>query len=565
MLLELRIENLLVIERAELRLGTGLNVLTGETGAGKTVLAHSLDLLMGGKARRGIVRPGAAEAWVEGVFDLPDELRKEPELAAIFDRLPEDAGELVLGRRVSATGRTSAFVGGRSASAGDLHQLTQRLIAFYGQHEHRKLTIASAQLAMVDAVGGKAQATRLKKYRSAWHQHSKAVAELDEIVSRDQARERDLDLLRFELKEIEAASPSAEEQAELVTERDRLRHSEGLRLASQAATVTIDGGAPDDGSTGGGVSAGLAAVTDELSAVKGVDPELDALGERFEGVLLEIQDAAAEMRRYGESIEADPGRLAEIEERLDLFHRLERKHGGSIAKVLQHAEDCRARVEQLEGGESRELELRAEIERLELTLADAAAELTSARQRAAKELSASVSEQLEDLAMPGASLEVELKPVEGGPGPSGAQTVDFLLAPNPGMEAMPLREAASGGELSRVMLTLAGTGSGADERTLVFDEIDAGIGGHTATVVAQRLRSVAADRQVIAITHLPQVAARAQTHFTVEKRVTAEIATAAVSMLEEEGRVDEIRRMMGAASGDEAATRHARELVASKG
>lgn len=558
MLRELRIENLLLIERAELQLGPGLNVLTGETGAGKTVLAHSLDLLMGGKARKGIVRPGAEEAWVEGVFDLPQAWREEPELAEILDRLPAGSEDLVLGRRVSAAGRTSAFVGGRAASAQDLHVITKRLLAFYGQHEHRRLTIGSAQLAMVDGAGGEAQTKRLDEYRAVWREHSLVAAELDELVNRDQARERDLDLHRFELEEIDAAAPRPDEKEELEVERERLRHAEGLRLASTDAAARLKGDESGEGAAGD-----LARASTELGAVRGVDAGLDALAERVESLLLEAEDIGVELRSYVESIEADPERLAEIEERLDLLDRLERKHGGSIEKVLEHAAWCRAEIERLEGGESREMELRARAGELAAALDDAASRLTAGRADAAAELSDTVTKELADLAMAGATLEVELRELPGGPGPSGAETVEFMLAPNPGMEAQPLRDSASGGELSRVMLTLAGTGSGDLERALIFDEIDAGIGGNTATAVGERLRSVARRRQVIAITHLPQVASKADTHFSVEKDVSTETATATVTALTGEQLVDEIRRMMGAESGDEAATRHARELVAS--
>src|SRR5690349_14983312 len=233
MLLELRIENLLLIERAELRLGEGLNAITGETGAGKTVLAHSLDLLMGGRARPQIVRPGAGEAWVEGVFDLPAGLLEEPELAELADRLPEGAEQVVLGRRVSASsGRTGAFVAGRAASAADLKLLGGRLLAFYGQHEHRRLTISSAQMDVLDGFAG-AEHLALREAYSAAHRECVALgAELAALRERDGSRERDLDLYRYELAEIEEVAPDPLADAELDAERDRLRHAEGLREAA---------------------------------------------------------------------------------------------------------------------------------------------------------------------------------------------------------------------------------------------------------------------------------------------------------------------------------------------
>ncbi len=565
MLRELRIENLLLIERAELRLGPGLNVLTGETGAGKTVLAHSLDLLMGGKARNGIVRPGAREAWVEGVFDLPVEWRKDPELAEVLERIPEDAEEVVLGRRVSESGRTSAFLAGRSASAADLQLLSSRLITFYGQHEHRRLTISSSQLTMVDAAAGEKQSARLEAYASVWAERRRLAKELDDLVNRDRARERDLDLHRFELEEIESAAPSTDEKAGLESDRQRLRHADRLRIATSSAADRLTGSSDPDSmgeGSGEGALGDIASAGASLSDVRGVDPELDVLIDRVESALIEVTDLGAGIREYGSTIDADPERLLAIEERLDVLDRLERKHGGSIEKVLEHAEWCRNEIAQLEGGEEREEALRADLEAAEAALEAAALELTKARRKAAKELSAKVTADIAELSMEGASLEIELVERPEGLAATGAESVEFMLAPNRGMSAQPLRESASGGELSRVMLALAGSANDRPERILVFDEIDAGIGGNTATAVGERLRTVADSRQVLAITHLPQVASRAESHFTITKDPGRETAAASVTELEGESLIEEIRRMMGADSQDEAATRHARELVA---
>ncbi|MEX0621212.1 MAG: DNA repair protein RecN [Solirubrobacterales bacterium] len=555
MLRELRIENLLLIERAELLPGEGLNVLTGETGAGKTVLAHSLDLLMGGKARRGIVRPGADEAWVEGVFDLPSDWAESERYEDLRERLPEGTDELVLGRRVFAGGRTSAFIGGRAASAPELQLVSEDLIAFYGQHEHRKLTIGSAQLEMVDGSGGEGHGDLLSRYRDAFGLHREARAELEVLTSGERARERDLDLHRFELAEIEEAGPREEEKIELMAERERLRHADRLLGASAGAAAALRG----DGLEGG-ATAGVSGAAEGLEQVHGVDANLDILIERVKSLTVEMDDIGVELREYASGIEADPEMLIVIEERLDLLSRLERKHGGSIGTVLAHASWCRAQIAALEGGESRETELRETLERLSEELTTAAGDLTESRREAAKKLAKRVTADLADLAMDGAVLTVDLVPAPDGMGPSGAETVEFMLSANPGIEARPLRDTASGGELSRVMLALAEPGS-RDRRTLVFDEIDAGIGGKTATVVGERLRDVSSARQVVAITHLPQVASKAGTHFTVLKDGSAEPARATVSKIEGEAVVEEIRRMMGGESGDVAATRHARQLV----
>jgi DNA repair protein RecN (Recombination protein N) len=558
MLRELRIENLLLIERAELRLGKGLNAITGETGAGKTVLAHSLDLLMGGKAKAQIVRPGAREAWVEGVFDLPEGMLDEPEMAELAERLPEGADEVVLGRRVSSGGRTSAFVAGRAATAADLKLLGGRLIAFFGQHEHRRLTISSAQLEILDGFAGEKHLKLRSAYRDAHRECGRLAAELAGLREREGSRERDLDLCRYELSEIEAVAPAPEERAEIAAERERLRHAEGLREAASNAHAGLAGADAD----GGGAAAALAQAEAALQGAAGLDPALDALAERVAALVVEVGDAASELRDYPEGLAADPASLQAIEERLEAIDRLERKHGGSVESVLAHAAHCREEISRLEGAGERSAEAEAALAEAEARREELGKKLSAGREAAAGPLQERVAAELERLAMAGASLEVVLEPHPEGFGSSGRETVELRVAPNPGIEPAPLRDAASGGELSRVMLALSGLGRAASAGTMVFDEIDAGIGGKTARVVGERLQALGRDRQVICITHLPQVASLADVHFRLEKDVAGEQALASVERLEGEGVVAEIRRMLGADSSDEAATRHARELLA---
>jgi DNA repair protein RecN (Recombination protein N) len=555
---ELRIENLLLIEKAELRLGAGLNAITGETGAGKTVLAHSLDLLMGGKARPQIVRPGAEEAWVEGAFDLPDGLLEDPELADVAARLPEGAKEIVLGRRVSASGRTAAFLAGRAASAAELKLLGGRLLAFYGQHEHRKLTISSAQMEVLDGFAGADHLELRGRYRAAHREWVRLEAELAELSELDGSRVRDLDLYRYELSEIEEVAPDPAEEAELAAERQRLRHAEGLREAAAGARAGAIGAEED----GGGAAAALAQAEALLQGVEGLDPELDAIGQRLAALAVELGDLAGELRGYLDGIDADPERLAALEERLEAIERLKRKHGGSVESVLAHAERCRAEIARLAGAEERGAEAEEALAAAAASRAKLGKRLSKGRADAAEPLQREVATELERLAMPGAGLEVALEPHSAGFGPNGAESVELRLSPNPGIEPAPLRDAASGGELSRTMLALTGLGAGSGAGTLVFDEIDAGIGGKTARVVGERLRALGEGRQILCITHLPQVASLAATHFRLEKDLGAEPATATVERLDREGTVEEIRRMLGGESSDEAATRHARELLA---
>jgi DNA repair protein RecN (Recombination protein N) len=587
---ELRVENLLLIERAELGLAPGLNVLTGETGAGKTVLAHALDLLLGGKPRAGIVRPGASEAYVEGVFALPAALREE-----LADRLPEGADELVLARRVSAEGRTRAYLGGRSATAADLAEIGGALLSFYGQHEHRRLTLASAQLEILDGFCGPEQAARREEFAAAYARERQLREELDSLRARAGARDRELDLLEWELEEIDRADPSEAEEESLLAERERVRHLAALMGAAGGAVAALTGddsaagygdgpsggyGAGPSGGYGAGPSGGyragpsaafgpnspagaapsLAAAAAALEAVKGVDAALDALADRAQALAVEADDLAGELRRYGEAIEAPPARLDEIEERLALLDRLKRKHGGTIAAVLAHAEECRRRRDELAGAEEA---LEAGEERLreaQAELAERAEALRAARRDAAGALANAVIERLDGLAMEGASFEARLVPRDGH-GPTGADEVEFLIAPNRGVPAGPLRETASGGELSRVMLALMGVAAAAGPPTLVFDEVDAGIGGQTARAVGEQLRALATGRQIICITHLPQIASLADRHFTIVKDSMADTARTTVTRLERREVVGELVRMLGAEDGDAAARRHARELL----
>ena len=549
MLTELRVENLLLIECAQLRLAPGLNVLTGETGAGKTVLAHALDLLLGGRAKPAIVRPGAAEAYVEGVFELPERLRAE-----LGERLPAGADEVVLARRIGADGRTRALVNGRSATVGDLRELAEPLLAFYGQHEHRRLTLTGAQLEILDGFCGAAQLERRAQVAAAHaaaRDAERALAELRELAG---ARERELDLLDFELAEIDAADPSEEEAAALASERERLRHLEALRAAALGA---VEAAGADDG----GVASLLAAAGRGLASADGIDPQLDALAERWRGLALEAGELARDLRDYADGLEAEPGRLDAVEERLAVLERLKRKHGGSIVAVLEHAERCRARRDELARTELMIEEARARRDEARARLQAGSAALRRARAAAAPKLAAAVRERLDELAMAGAAFEIELR--EREPGPAGADAVEFLIAPNPGVAAGPLRDTASGGELSRVMLALMGVAAGAPAaggRTLVFDEVDAGIGGQTARAVGAALRDLAAGRQVVCITHLPQVASLAARHFSIAKDASTTPARTTVSQLSDEQVVDELARMLGE-DGDGAARRHAEELL----
>ena len=436
MLLELRVENLLLIERAELRLAAGLNVLTGETGAGKTVLAHALDLLLGGRARAGIVRPGAQEAYVEGLFELP---RTLPD--GLAERLAPDAEEIVLARRVGEDGRTRAYLNGRSATVGELRDLGSTLMSFYGQHEHRKLTIAAKQLQLLDETCGPEHALHLRACAECFAETVRVQERLQELRALAGARERELDLLEFELREIEQAAPDREEYEQLLAARERLRRADALCSAAGACAEAL---APESGE-GDGVAALLAGAGAELDAIAGVDPHLDALGDRVRALTVEAADLAGELRVYAEDAELDRSGGGEltldgVEERLAALEHLMRKHGGEIESVLAHAERARARHAEIAGAEVALHEASAALGEAQAKLAQHVEALRAARERAAPLLQRGVCEQLAALAMPEASFAVTLTPRE--PGPTGGDTVEFVIAPNPGVPAGPLRESA---------------------------------------------------------------------------------------------------------------------------
>jgi DNA repair protein RecN (Recombination protein N) len=554
MLLELRVENLLLLDRAELRLAPGLNVLTGETGAGKTLLAHALDLLLGGRARSGIVRAGAAEAYVEGVFSLPPALSSEI--------VPDDTEELVLARRVWPDGRTRAYVCGRSATVADLRELGGQVLAFYGQHEHRKLMLSTAQLDVLDSHCGPEQLERRERLARRYERVRALEARTQELRGLAGARERELDLLRFELDEIDAASPSEDEARSLSAERDRRRNLDALRAEAIGASAAI---LPDGE---GGAAQLLAQAGTRLQAAATIDPELASLRDRLEAIRYECEDVGGELRSYVLSIDDEPGRLEDVEERLAAFARLERKHGGSIAEVLEHAERCRARIAELDTADVALGAAEPELAQARDELDALAAELSARRRRAAPKLAAAVRSRLAELAMPDADFDVLISERADGCGPRGADAVELMIAPNAGVPGGPLKEIASGGELSRVMLALLSVAhgpalgeSGAEQPLLVFDEIDAGIGGHTANAVGAHLQELARGRQVLCITHLPQVAAAGASHFTIAKDASAIPPRTSVTALGGDQVVGELVRMLGAGDGDRAASQHARRLL----
>ena len=554
MLEEIRIGSLGVIDSSVLELGPGLTVITGETGAGKTMIVTALGLLLGGRADSGAVRTGARTARVEGTVAV-DSLH---DFAAAVDEAGGEVEEqrVVLGRTVSAEGRSRAFVGGASVPVSRLAELAAPLVAVHGQSDQHRLLQPRAQRDALDAFGGVAVTEPLARYRSLYEQLRTTERELDDVTTHARDRAREADLLRFGVSEIEAVSPAPGEDTELAAEESRLGHADTLRLAAETARSALSGD-DDQPDALGAVSGARTA----LESVRDHDPEAAALADRAAELSYVLADLAADVASYASSVEIDPNRLAAVSERRAALTALTRKYGETIDEVLTWQERSSTRLLDLDGTDERIEQLRAERDRLHLELTDVAETLTAARREAAERLADAVTGELADLAMPHARLDVAVTQRDQF-GSSGRDEVELQLAANVGAGARPLHKGASGGELSRVMLalevTLAATGT---VPTLVFDEVDAGVGGAAAVEVGRRLARLARSAQVLVVTHLPQVAAYADRHVVVAKTSDGTVTSSGLTVLDDAARERELSRMMAGLSDSDNALAHARELL----
>ncbi|GCD21974.1 DNA repair protein RecN [Cellulomonas algicola] len=571
MIEEIRIDNLGVITRAHVELGPGLTVLTGETGAGKTMVLTALSLLLGGKADPATVRRGAASAAVEGRVLLPGDAPAVARAAEAGAELDDD-GSLLLVRTVGAgsdgvAGRSRAYVGGRSVPQAVLADLAEALVTVHGQADQARLRSPAHQREALDAFVGEAHRDTLARYRAAWAERARVVEELDDLVARTQERAREAELLRLGLAEVERVDPQPGEDVALAEEADRLSHAEDLRAAASGAHEALAGEADASGDA-------LAAteVVDRakrlLEQAGGHDQALAALATRVAEAGYLLADVAAELSSYMEDLQADPLRLEAVQQRRAALAQLTRSYGSDVAQVLAWAEDAGRRLLDLDGGDQRLDDLRARVHELDEAVAALAADLTQGRTEAASRLAAAVSAELSGLAMAGAELQVTVEPAE--PGPYGADRVEMLLVPHAGAPARPLGKGASGGELSRVMLAIEVTLATAPDSgaarpgTFVFDEVDAGVGGRAAIEVGRRLADVARSAQVLVVTHLAQVAAFADRHLVVTKSTAdgVDVVTESdVRLVTDEARVRELARMLSGQDDSEAARTHAAELL----
>jgi DNA repair protein RecN (Recombination protein N) len=549
-ILRLQIQNLALIERAELELAPGLNVLTGETGAGKTMLAQAVGLLAGAAPAAGMVGPHAEEAYVEAELELPEGMLDDPALASLAALVPEGEETLVVGRRISASGRSRALVWGRTCARADLEALGERLLEVSSQHEARALARPSRQLDLLDAFAGAGEARAAMA--AAWRDARAARAAADAArADASAAARRRLDMEDL-VARVDAAAVEAGEPAALRAERDRLRHVDELVEAAAAAAELVS---PHDGEGAQALAARAAAEVDRVAAI---EPGLAAFAEELRDAAERLQEAGLGLRGYLDGTEADPARLEAVEARLDLFAGLERRYAAGLDEVVEMAADARAALERLEGSQAELERLEAEATRAAGAAADRAAELAAARREAAEPFARAVEAELADLGMPEARMAVSLEPAEVGP--RGADRVTLELAANPGLGFAPVADTASGGELSRIALAIRVAARAAGgPAALLLDEVDAGVGGRTARAVAAKLAELARSAQLIVITHLPQIAGAADAHFRVEK-AAGDPSAARIERLDGPAVVDELARMLGGEDGDDAARRHAEAL-----
>lgn len=553
MLVELRIRDYAVVEDLTVSLGPGLNTLTGETGAGKSIIVGALSLLLGERASSDVVRKGAERATVEAVFDV-DGLAGVQALVDEHGFRVED-GLLILRREVQAQGRNRAWVGGSPATAGLVGELGSALVDMHGQHEHQTLLRPRDQRRILDAFGGAEDLAAA--VADAYGRLQSQRRELEEREERRREVESRADFLRFQLKEIDGADLSPGEDVALESEAGRHEHSEELAQGAQSiAELLYDGEEA--------VSDRVAQTLHTLERLARFDPELEGDTERLKDAFYVIQDVGRRMGDYATGVDHDPDRLEEVRVRLDRIFRLKRKYGPELADVLETAQRVRAELADHDDADHDVDRLRADIEASTRSLEAVAGTLSEARKASAGKLSDEVADVLPGLGLGEGRFEVRLtshETISAG----GAESVEFRVSPNRGFDPMPLAKIASGGELSRIMLALKSILASVDRvPVLVFDEIDAGVGGVVATAVADKLAEVAQRHQVFVVTHLPQVASRAAAHLLVEKGASAGITTTHIRRLDGDARVEEVARMLGGDPESETSREHARELLGAR-
>jgi len=564
MLSELVIENFAIIDRLLLRLDPGFTVLTGETGAGKSIIIDALQSALGARVPTDVVRGDARFAAVEAIFERGEADGDDAARTTLEEYGIEEEGCLILRREIGANGRSTARVNGRAVPLSVLTTIGSAMVDIHGQSDHLSILRRDRQLEVLDRFGG--LLSLRAEVADAVKELNRVRNALAEVSGGQREAERRLDLLRFQVQEIESAQLSVDEEEDVEVERNLLVSAERRTQLSVSAHEALQG-------ESGAALDGVVEASSALRELAGIDPVVGELSRRLDVAQLELADIAGEVRQYRDRVEFDPRRLDSIEERIDLLTRLKRKYGSTVAEVIAFGKQARAEKEGVENLDERLTALADQVEEAESMAAEMAANLSSARQRAADALSGAMADAMQDLGLKGTSFEVELSCTPAADGltmpdgircaftQSGVDVVSFRMSFNPGEPVRPLERVASGGETSRFLLALKSVLASADRTpTLIFDEVDVGVGGRRGLDVGERMRALARDHQVISITHLPQIAALAEHHITVEKAVRDGRTTVAVRSLEAADRVVEIAEMMSGTE-TEAARRNAQELL----
>lgn len=553
MILDLHIENFAIIDELRLRLGPGLNVLTGETGAGKSIVIDAVEVALGGRASSDYVRHGAERALVELTFT---------DLAAPVPQALEDMGipgdELVISREVLASGRSAARLNGRSATVQMLKGAASYLIDLHGQHEHQSLLNPERHMDLLDEFGGEGILPLRHMVSQGFREVTHLKSRLGSLGTSERERAQRLDILEYQVNEINGAGLSEDEEEELLARRRVLANAERLfELCSGSFSLLHEGQGPSCQELAG-------RALSLLDDASGLDPCLKEPAEDLRQVSALLQDVAGWLRRYVDAIELETGTLSEVEERLDLIARLKRKYGGNMREVLEFRDRSSREIDEMRSSEETVRSLQGQLEGAENTLVEHARELSLLRRQAAKDLEKRVTQELQGLGMPRVNLVVEFRTKEACDS-RGLDDVEFMLSTNPGEPPRPLGKVASGGEMSRIMLGIKVALAEVDDiPTLIFDEVDSGIGGRAAVTVGRKLEALATRRQVICVTHLAPIASCAWDHFGVTKVLQGERTVARVDKLEGNDRLEEIARMLGGVVS-ETTLRHARELVSRTG
>jgi len=555
MLRELRIENFAIINQLELSFARGLNIFTGETGAGKSIIIDAVETILGSRADATMIRAGAERAVIEGSFEVSGEMRQPVLEILMREGLEDESKMLTLGREIRANSRSFGRVNGRNVNISVLGELSEYLVDVHGQSEHLSLLHVKQHLGLLDSYAHVEK--ELEDYQVVYRQLMSVRQQLQELRQAETDANRQIDLLKYQINEIEAAHLKEGEEEELRAERTRLANAEGITSTVQEAIQLLDEGNPEAPA----ITDLVGQVTSVLNNLSRLDTEQGKLGERSQNVLEELTDLAASLRVYLETIEFNPKRLDQVEERLNLIQNLKRKYGEDIQKVLQFATQARKQLDAITHASERIVELERDESQLLVRLGEKGTVLSEKRHTAAERLEKALETELEHLSMEGACFKVDFSEHRSEEGVSlsdgrkvafdsnGLEHVEFLVAPNPGEGLKPLVKIASGGETSRLMLAIKNVLAKADRiPTLIFDEIDQGIGGRVGLVVGRKLWELARQHQVLCVTHLPQLAAYGEQHFKVSKQVKEGRTETQVESLTGDGRMLELAQMMGEVS-----------------